>query len=241
MSIRKQNTRREKLSCSKIVARAMALIDRDGAEALTMRALASQLGIEPMSLYSHFTSKQDLVAEVVAALLLEIKLPALTLPPRKRLVALSHELRRLGHRHPNAFPLVILFPQRLDVALQITESALASYLEAGLSNSAAVQAQRTLLGFVRGYTMWEIGGFAIGCRPGPGQPPRERVIGDLKALGAARFPCVTRLAEQLTRYSPDAEFARSIDLILDATLLSAQLPPRTARSRRPRVLSAASR
>ncbi|MFO0859780.1 MAG: TetR family transcriptional regulator [Phycisphaerales bacterium] len=218
MAIRKRNSRRKKLTCDRIARQAIAIIDRDGSEALTMRALSSELLVEPMSLYSHFKNKSELLAEVAAALLTEVSLPDGSVAPRKRLVILAEQLRKLGHRHPNAFALIILNPHRIDAALRITEAALDAYVDAGLSGRAAVQAQRVLIGFVRGYTMWEIGGFTIGCRPGPDQPLRERVVGDLRALGEAEFPNVYRLAESLTHFAPDAEFQAGVNLILDATM-----------------------
>lgn len=233
MPPRKQNSRREKLSCPRIARQAISIIDRDGAEALTMRTLSSELGVEPMSLYSHFANKNELLAEVAATLLSDISIPGRTVAPRKRLVVLSEQIRKLGHKHPNAFALIILNPHRIAAALRITEAALDAYVQAGLSGRAAVQAQRVLIGFVRGYTMWEIGGFAIGCRPGPDQPLRERVVGDLRALGEAEFPNVYRLADALTHFAPDAEFRSGVDLILDATM-----PTQTSVARK-RLASAA--
>ncbi|MGH7244983.1 MAG: TetR/AcrR family transcriptional regulator [Phycisphaerales bacterium] len=233
MAIRKQISRREKLSCSRIARQAIAIIDRDGTEALTMRALSSELNVEPMSLYSHFKNKNDLLAEVAATLLSDITLAEPAAPPRKRLVVLAEQLRKLGHRHPNAFALIILNPHRLESALRITEAALDAYVQAGLSGRAAVQAQRVLIGFVRGYTMWEIGGFAIGCRPGPDKPLRDRVVGDLRALGEENFPNVYRLADSLTHFAPDAEFQTGVNLILDATMPAMRAAAPTPRKRRP--------
>lgn len=237
MPIRKQNSRRRPLSCSRIAQQAIALIDRDGAEALTMRALSSELGVEPMSLYSHFANKNDLLARLTECLLDEVTIPAPSLRPRARLLQLAKELRKLGHHHPNAFALIILNPRRLESAVRLTEAALDAYVHAGLAPRAAIQAQRILLGFVRGYTMWEIGGFAIGCRPGPDQPPRDRAASDLRALGADRFPNVHRLAEALTHFEPDAEFETSVNLILDATIP----PARSATSRAPKRKHATTR
>jgi AcrR family transcriptional regulator len=197
-----------------------------------MRALASRLHVEPMSLYSHFASKEDLLAEVAARVLLEIDLPDSSLPARERLVRLSRALRRLGHLHPNAFSLIVLMNQRIQPVLRVTETALRAFLDAGLPDRDAIQAQRTLLGFVRGYTLWEIGGFATGRRPGPGQRPHELVIAELRALDAHQFPSVVRLAEPMVRYSPDDEFDKSVDIILAAALASGANPRSPARAPR---------
>ena len=44
---------------------AMALADRDGLDALSMRRLAGDLGVEAMSLYNHVSSKKDLHAGLI--------------------------------------------------------------------------------------------------------------------------------------------------------------------------------
>ena len=213
-----KKSRRPRLSCARITQHAIRIIDRSGTESLSMRSLSSSLGVEAMSLYAHFASKDELLGAVAAALLDEVELPAIRSSPRSRLESLARGMRLLGHKHPNAFALVILNPQRLASALRLTEFALHAFTDAGLSGRAAVQAQRVLLGFVRGYTLWEIGGFAIGCRPGPGRPVRARVARDLRALGQPRFPNIHRFADELTHFSPDAEFESGVRLILDATL-----------------------
>jgi len=55
-------TERTRLSRSAVVDRALALADREGLEALTIRRLATELGVTPMALYWHFRSKEELIA-----------------------------------------------------------------------------------------------------------------------------------------------------------------------------------
>ena len=57
-----QEVERIRLSRSAVVDRALALADRDGLEALTIRRLATELGVTPMALYWHFRSKEELTA-----------------------------------------------------------------------------------------------------------------------------------------------------------------------------------
>ena len=53
------------LTRERIVDQAVALMDRDGSEALSMRGLARDLGVEPPALYWHFAGKDDLCRAVV--------------------------------------------------------------------------------------------------------------------------------------------------------------------------------
>ncbi len=53
---------RTKLSRAAVVERALELADSDGLDALTIRRLATELGVTPMALYWHFRSKEELIA-----------------------------------------------------------------------------------------------------------------------------------------------------------------------------------
>jgi len=64
---------RAKLSRSAVVDSALALADSAGVEALTIRRLATELGVTPMALYWHFRSKEELIASVADRIWGEIR------------------------------------------------------------------------------------------------------------------------------------------------------------------------
>ncbi|ROO89344.1 TetR family transcriptional regulator [Actinocorallia herbida] len=51
----------EKLSRDTVCEHALALADREGLEAVTIRRLAKELGVTPMALYWHFKNKDELL------------------------------------------------------------------------------------------------------------------------------------------------------------------------------------
>jgi AcrR family transcriptional regulator len=213
-----------------IIARlALNLVDSRGIEALTMRSLARACEVEAMSLYAHFSDKDALLGAVAAAATDCIELPDEAASPRTRLVLLSRAFRNAAHAHPNAFPLVVLHPLKLDSALRPVECALRAFIEAGLSPRSAVTAQRTLLGFVRGYSLWELGGFNTGRRPQPGARPQKEVTQTLTALDDTAFRSVRLCTKELLEYDPDAEFDSCVSTLLDAARV-----PASSR-RRPKV------
>ena len=65
-------TTREPLSRERVLAAAVALADAHGVEALTMRRLAEELGVEAMSLYHHVPNKEALLDGVVDLVFAEI-------------------------------------------------------------------------------------------------------------------------------------------------------------------------
>src|SRR5436189_1673256 len=64
------------LSRERVLQAAIELADEGGIEALTMRKLARELGVEAMSLYNHVANKGDLVDGIVDLVVGEIELPA---------------------------------------------------------------------------------------------------------------------------------------------------------------------
>ncbi|WP_036964456.1 TetR/AcrR family transcriptional regulator [Promicromonospora kroppenstedtii] len=64
---------RTALTRARVLESAVALADRDGLGALTMRSLAREVGIEAMSLYHHVASKEDLLDGVVDVVAAEIQ------------------------------------------------------------------------------------------------------------------------------------------------------------------------
>src|SRR6185437_6385691 len=57
------------LSRERICREALALVDEEGLEALSMRRLGARLGVEAMSLYRHVRDKRDLLDALHAAVL----------------------------------------------------------------------------------------------------------------------------------------------------------------------------
>ncbi len=66
---------RAPLTRERVLRAAMALGDARGAEELTMRKLAKELGVEAMSLYNHVSSKTDLLDGMVDLVFAEIDAP----------------------------------------------------------------------------------------------------------------------------------------------------------------------
>ena len=78
MAVRNQETppKRMPLSRERVLHAAIALADARGAEELTMRKLAKELGVEAMSLYNHVSNKTDLLDGMVDIVFSEIDAPA---------------------------------------------------------------------------------------------------------------------------------------------------------------------
>lgn len=102
-----ESRRHHHLNQESIARAALDLVDREGADALTVRQLAKELSVGPTNLYTHYPDKDAIVLAVVALLLAEVVLP--TKPEmswEECAHAIGDSLRAMALRHPRAFPLV---------------------------------------------------------------------------------------------------------------------------------------
>jgi AcrR family transcriptional regulator len=65
--------RRSPLTRERVVGAAVGLADREGINAVSMRRLGSELGIEAMSLYTHVRGKDDLLDGMIELVIREIE------------------------------------------------------------------------------------------------------------------------------------------------------------------------
>jgi AcrR family transcriptional regulator len=143
-----------------VLRAAVELADERGIDALTMRNLGHELGVEAMSLYNHVANKEDLLDGLVEVVVDEVRAATETIEPpatpaewkdvlRRRIL----EARKVLLRHPWAPD---VFESRTDIPstlLPYYDSVLGLMLEAGFSIDLAHHALHALgtrtLGFTR--------------------------------------------------------------------------------------------
>jgi AcrR family transcriptional regulator len=199
------------LTRARIVATAMELIEQHGAEALSMRQLATELGCGLVSLYSLVPSKAallDAVGDAVLSRLERADLAQASWPEQIR--AQAQAVRRAALAHPRcAIAMAGRRPARPTAALRPVEQALVTLRGAGLGGEDSVRAVRALAAYVLGTVAVQAG---AGTDPGTdnGQAgPRPR-------LDPAEFPQVIGLAAELSQRDSEADFEFGLDLLLRA-------------------------
>ncbi|TNC24586.1 GntR family transcriptional regulator [Amycolatopsis alkalitolerans] len=141
------------LTRERIVRAAIEIADAEGLSTVSMRRIATGLGVATMSLYRHIPGKEELVVLMVDAATAEESLPE-TAPPgwRERLELSSRLQWRLYRKHTWLAPAIsITRPQVLPNAVKHTEWSLRAL--AGLPPTAKLYAYLTVFGFVRGMAM----------------------------------------------------------------------------------------
>lgn len=153
-----------------VVDAAVAVVDRQGPAALTLAAVAGEVGVATPSLYKHvggLTELRSLVAERVLGEMTETAIAAVMgLSGDDAVVALMRELRDYAMRHPARYAAVPPDPAH-DPALRAASEALLGVFSAvlrhyRLTGSAAVHAMRSLRVVVHGFSQIEsVGGFGM--------------------------------------------------------------------------------
>src|SRR5437867_4246120 len=105
------HARRRGLTRPAIVKRALELGDAEGLEAVSLRRLATELGVTPMALYRHVKDKQDLVNAMYEAIVEGFDLKADIRPSMKWTNQLRRSLMNMIalHERPVALPLAIAY------------------------------------------------------------------------------------------------------------------------------------
>jgi AcrR family transcriptional regulator len=154
---------RQPLSCARIVDAAVAYVDHDCLDSLSMRRLGAELGVEAMSLYRYFPSKAALLDAVVCRMLAEIALPADGADAsagagwEAGVRGYARSFRAACAAHPRLLPLLATSGPGTTTLARIEERMTALWRAAGFDAVTAAHAQAALQGYLTGSCLQGIG------------------------------------------------------------------------------------
>jgi AcrR family transcriptional regulator len=199
------STARAPLSRVRIAATALALVDRDGLEALSMRRLGAELGVEGMAIYRHFPNKAAVLAGLVEVLLAELVIPPPSgIPWQIVFREVARAYRALLLRHPHAIPLLAALPLSDPAAGRAAGAVMAQLRAAGFDAPEALKTLATITSFVVGVAQWEVGT----------APFRAAADGKPFPLAPDADPYLVELAPQLAEDDCDETFEFGLDVIV---------------------------
>jgi AcrR family transcriptional regulator len=143
---------------AQILDATLALAEEQGLEAVTMRAVATRLGVTPMALYRHVGDKQGLLDGLVERVLDEIPAPDPAQPWDARLRELGLGLRAVARRHPDVFLMLFRRPAATPQAVRTRDGVYDALREAGVPERDVPRAERLLSTFFLGWAASEAGG-----------------------------------------------------------------------------------
>jgi AcrR family transcriptional regulator len=199
-----------------LASAALAVVERDGLGALSMRAVAEQLGVAPMALYRYVDSRDELEGLVVDLVLggVDPDVPA-RWSWDKRVTSLVVRVRDAIGAHPAIVPLLLTRRHVNEASRQWGEAMMAALADGGFTGPDRAIAFRTLLSYLFGAVQVE----HFGPLAGPGTTA-------LAALPADRYPHLAETAKHARRITPDTEFRRGLAVVLDGLAAGAASPRR---------------
>ena len=206
-------TPRTPLSRERVLRAAVALAETSGLEALTMRRLGQELGVEAMSLYRYVANKDDLLDGMVDVVFGEIELAPDGDGWRTAMRRRAISVRAALTRHPWATPLMQSRSRPGPATLRHHDAGIGILRSAGFPIALVAHAFSALDSYIYG--------FALQQRALPfetGEQTAELAQSIMASFPAGDYPHLVELTvEHVLQpgYDYGEEFEFGLDLILD--------------------------
>ncbi|MGK5529871.1 TetR/AcrR family transcriptional regulator [Streptomyces sp. URMC 129] len=189
--------RPKSLTQSQVTDAALAVIDRAGLAALSMRAVAAELGMATMSLYRYVTGRDELEALVAERMLGAVDVtPPPGEPWHEQVAVLLVRLRAAVAAHPEAMPLMLTHRHHSPGAWRWAEAVLSVLRAAGFDDHQRVIGLRGLVSYLIGALQTD--------RLGP----------PTGVAGGEEYPLLADVVRRAETLSPDDQFRNGLDLLL---------------------------
>jgi AcrR family transcriptional regulator len=201
------------LSRERVLRAAVTLADEGGIDALSMRRLAKELGVEAMSLYNHVANKDDILDGIVDIVMGEIEIPANDADWKASIRQSAISAYEALMRHPWACSLMMSKARVSTARMLWMEGLLRTLREAGFSADMTHHAYHALDSHITGFTLW-----LVSMPFDSHEELVDMAQAFLPQIPADEYPYVIEHAEQhLAEPDPDepSEFEFGLDLILD--------------------------
>ena len=201
----------ETLTRERILSAALALVDEEGMEALSMRRLAKELGVDPMAIYHHLPNKRALLCAIIERVFSEMRVPE---PEgvegwRERVRAWARAFREVARAHPRLVPHLASYPEAAaEATLESTEELYAAFEAAGMSPTQIVGAVGVVVDYLIGFALAEASGAV-------GEPDEQReMIEMLDARPRGELPAMRRTLGALAGEDLGTDFEFGLEVVL---------------------------
>jgi len=203
---------RERLTRDRVVDAAVHIMDTEGLEAVTMRRVSREVGVEAMSLYNHVHDKEDLLQGVRLRLFEGFTYPTLTVDdPFENGRRMARAWRDLLKAHPQMLELLAEDhgpPDSLE-ALRPMETALQVLLSMGVPQDEVMQVFHAFGGYIQGFVMME---HQMGFEGRGGKAALAALAG---RIDASELPAVVAALPYMADCDTEQQFELGLTLMLD--------------------------
>ena len=211
--------KRPPVSRERLLDVAIAIADQGGIAALTMRSVAAELGVKPMSLYHHVANKEAIIDGIIDVVFAEIELPPEDTDWRTALTRRAHSARSVLRRHPWATPFMESRAHPGPATLRHHDAVLGTLRRGGFPLELAGHAYSLLDCYLYGFALEEA---ALPFTP---RNLDDAMAGFMDQFQPEEYPHLVEFAMQRVLrpgYDYAHEFDFGLELILDG--LERQLP-----------------
>ena len=146
---------KQRLTRDAIVEAAIDLIEQEGLDSLSTRALGARLGVQAMALYHHVESKDALLDLITTRLALMIEFPEEETDWRTSIEAVAHSYIAIARVYPRSFPLLAARRFNTPETLPVLENILSIFRRAGLPPAGVATAFRIMGYYLSGAGLTE--------------------------------------------------------------------------------------
>lgn len=211
-SLSKVGSRRQSLNKGRIIGSAVALADKTGVDALTIRKLATALGVKPMTIYHYVPNKEAIIDGMVDMVFSEIDLPQIDIDWKSAVRLRSASARAVLATHPWAVPLMESRRSPGIATLRQHDAVIACLRNGGLSVEMTAHAYALIDAFIYGFAMQEASLPATS-----GEQMSELAESIMQATAMNEYPHLMELTTQHV-LQPGYDFAEEFDFGLNLIL-----------------------
>lgn len=218
--------RRGRIDRETVLRTALRLVEQHGVDALTMRRVATELSVDPMSLYRHVDNKDALLDGIVEQLWAQVPVPTSDIaaqPPedwKAALRRLGRGLREVVMSHPHAAPLLLSRPVMPRSALEFLQQALEVVQEAGFDERRAAAIVRCVSSVAMSDAALRVSyGWPTQEADGRDEPGPDQWISIAQMLPPDTPPELVRVAWTVC---PPLEVGEDFDLALELIVAGAE-------------------
>lgn len=208
-----EQNRRRVLTREQVVAEALTVIGAAGLDGLSMRALATRLGVVPGALYRHVRNKEQLHDLVLDEVLAEVDCEVdQNLAWTEQVKVLAHRLGKVLENHPGVAALLKTRDPLGPHSLALAEAFLAPLHAAGLSDRQTGLAFCLLYDYTLGFAL--SGPSSVNEQRVRDTATRNRLHKFLHTLPADEFPTLVALGEHVWLDNRHERFAAGLDTLV---------------------------
>ncbi len=201
------------LNRDRVLRGALRIADAGGLGSLTIRSLAQELGVRPMSLYHHVANKDEILDAVVDVVFGEIESPEVDDPDwRAALRRSAVSTRRVLARHSWAIPLMESRTRPGPANLRHHDAMIGVLRRGGFTIQLAAHAYALLDSYVYGFALQEA---ALPFDAGTAPEVTEAILAGFPLAGYPHLAEMARDHVLQPGYDFGAEFDFGLDLVLD--------------------------